>query len=78
MSERKRIIRPEPWLLPALRARPKLVLPDFRNAVLDFLTDVSRELRDRDKWVETTANVTMGTIVSTVLNVLLARILPGR
>ena len=70
----KRLIAAEPWLFPVLRKREKVFLADLRNSALDFLTDVCRQLRDRESWVEGTASVTQNTIISMVVQSIISLI----
>jgi len=63
---RKRLIRPEPWLIMTLRKRKPLfpMLRPFRDPILAFMEDVMRQLRNREAWVTTTAETIRGGIVS--------------
>jgi hypothetical protein len=73
MSEKKRVISPEPRIVMLLKKRPVLVeRGPYRTAVLDFLEDVGRSLRNRDSWVQTTASVTQTIVVSVALTRILA------
>jgi hypothetical protein len=73
MSEKKRVLSPEPRIAMLLKKRPVLIeRGPYRTAILDFLEDVGRSLRNRDSWVQTTASVTQTTIVSTALMRVLA------
>ena len=78
MSEKKerpkRLIAAEPWLFPTLRKRRKIFLVDLRNSALDFLTDVCRQLRDRESWVEGTASITQSTIINMVVQSIISLI----
>jgi len=77
MAER-RLIKQEPWLLPILRKRRKIILEPLRNSVLDFLIEVSRRLRDRESWVEATAGVTQSTVLSYIIGGIIETVIKKR
>jgi len=68
-----RLLSPEPKIARLLKER-KTILPrgKLRMAMLDFLEDVEKKLRNREAWVDTTATVTMQTVVAVALSYLLA------